>query len=82
MVYGANMETMKTICSALPECAAFNSKGWIKILTGPKVYSEGVDIYIKDTVAIARDEVSTTSRVNSHNTQHSICDNIRPYDIL
>ena len=58
MVYGANMDTMKTICSVLPECAAFNSKGWIKVSTGPKVSESDVDIYIKDTAAIINKEVS------------------------
>ena len=58
MVYGANMETMKTVCSVLPECAAFNSKGWIKLSTGPKISVSDVDIYIKDTSATINDEVS------------------------
>ena len=58
MVYGANMETIKTICSVLPECAAFNSKGWIKISTGPKISVPNVDIYIKDTAASISDEVT------------------------
>ena len=59
MVYGASMETMKTICSVLPECAAFNTKGWIKISTGPKVSAPDVDIYIKDTAAAINLEVSS-----------------------
>ena len=58
MIYGASTETMKTICSVLPECAAFNTKGWIKISTGPKVSAPDVDIYIKDTAAVIDLEVS------------------------
>ncbi|XP_065889064.1 uncharacterized protein [Dysidea avara] len=61
MVYGANAETMKQICSVLPECAAFNSKGWIKLSTGPKMASTDIDVYIKDTTAVLNDEeVDTT----------------------
>ena len=52
MVYGANAETMKKICSVLAECAAFNSKGWIKLSTGPKTPSTDIDVYIKDTSAV------------------------------
>lgn len=52
MVYGANTKTMKQICSVLPECAAFNSKGWIKLSTGPKKSSTDIDVYIKDTTAV------------------------------
>jgi len=52
MVYGANAKTMKKICSVLPECAAFNSKGWIKLSTGPKTQSTDIDVYIKDTAAV------------------------------
>jgi len=62
MVYGASVETMKTICSVLPECAAFNSKGWIKVSTGPKISSVDVDIYIKDTSAITKDEVRVSTK--------------------
>lgn len=60
-MHGASMETMKIVCSVLPECAAFNSKGWIKVSTGPKVSAPDVDIYIKDTAAITNAEVSACS---------------------
>ena len=63
MVYGASTETMKTICSVLPECAGFNTKGWIKISTGPKISAPDVDIYIKDTAASVSDEVSSSKQM-------------------
>lgn len=65
LVHGANIEQLKTVCSALEECEGFNSEGWIKSRVAGKKRAT-IDLYLKQVAAgasqdsqkLLRDEAS------------------------
>ena len=49
-MHGADLDTLKSICSSLERCAGFNSDGWMKGRIVGKKRSE-LNLYLKQAVS-------------------------------
>ena len=55
VVYGANVEQLKVICSSLNECEGFNSEGWVKAKISGKKRAV-INLYLKQTAPVIKGE--------------------------
>ncbi|ELU17436.1 hypothetical protein CAPTEDRAFT_228334 [Capitella teleta] len=56
-----NIGILRKVCDALPQCAGFNSNGWLKKRIGQK-YKSSVDLYFKESAPLD-EEVYLSSQI-------------------
>ena len=47
-----NIAILRKVCDAFPQCAGFNSNGWLKKKIGQK-YKASVDLYLKESAPVS-----------------------------
>lgn len=55
VVYGANVDQLKSICSSLSDCEGFNSEGWVKSKISGKKRAV-INLYLKQTAPMFKGE--------------------------